>query len=320
VSSETVNIPPLIRRLASVECLIALLPIGMGALVTTLDAGMAFADWPTSDGQNMLLYPWLTDFRTNPDKFVEHGHRLAGMLIGLISVVLAVIGWIKGPRLVRIWTIAILAAVIVQGLLGGVRVLLDRQVMAMIHSATGAAFFCMCAVFRLRCSTRWDEWMRSVDQRLSPAGAAVILIAPMVIAGQYLLGGMLRHFHMMRLEHLAGAVLATLAGLFSAGLLLKNEHRLLNLLGAFTVAALLLQVALGAGAYITRFGLPQIGYVATQGSLSQSVICSGHTIGGMFLMATQALSAAALISLWKCGCLAGLRIAVPVIPERRPAA
>jgi len=35
------------------------LPILAGALVTTTDAGMAFAIGPSSDGHNMFLYPWL---------------------------------------------------------------------------------------------------------------------------------------------------------------------------------------------------------------------------------------------------------------------
>src|SRR5689334_6182088 len=70
-------------RLALLMALLALLPISVGAVVTTVEAGMAFADWPGSDGHNMLLYPWL---KSSGDKFLEHGHRLAGMLIGIVSL------------------------------------------------------------------------------------------------------------------------------------------------------------------------------------------------------------------------------------------
>ena len=125
VSHETVH--PLIRKLATTTCVVALLPIGMGALVTTLKAGMAFADWPSSDGHNMLLYPWFRDFSSNPEKFTEHGHRLAGMLIGFISVVLAAASWRLGKGWVRTYAFSILVAVILQGLLGGARVLFDRR-------------------------------------------------------------------------------------------------------------------------------------------------------------------------------------------------
>ena len=85
--------------------------------MTTLKAGMAFADWPTSDGQNMLLYPWLNDLR-NTDKFVEHGHRLAGMLIGFVSIGLVIVTFLKEQRRwVRGFSVAILISVIGQGLL-----------------------------------------------------------------------------------------------------------------------------------------------------------------------------------------------------------
>lgn len=68
--------------------LISALPlISMGAVVTTVDAGMAFPDWPTSDGYSMLAYPWLQSIG-EPDKFLEHGHRLAGMLTGFCTSIM----------------------------------------------------------------------------------------------------------------------------------------------------------------------------------------------------------------------------------------
>jgi cytochrome c oxidase assembly protein subunit 15 len=84
-----------LHRLAVLTACVALLPILMGALVTTKDAGMAFPDWPSSDGHNMLSYPWL---KSAGAKFLEHGHRLAGVLIGLTSMALAVVAWYSEPR------------------------------------------------------------------------------------------------------------------------------------------------------------------------------------------------------------------------------
>src|SRR5258708_8649256 len=77
---------PWLHRLAVLTVSLALLPILMGALVTTKDAGMAFPDWPNSDGHNMLLYPWL---KSAGERFLEHGHRLGGVFIGLVSIGLA---------------------------------------------------------------------------------------------------------------------------------------------------------------------------------------------------------------------------------------
>ncbi len=84
---------PVLFWLAVATAATALLPIVVGALVTTLDAGMAFRDWPTSDGQGMLSYPWL---HSAGDKFVEHGHRLAGIMIGCVSIVFAAVGLDSG--------------------------------------------------------------------------------------------------------------------------------------------------------------------------------------------------------------------------------
>jgi cytochrome c oxidase assembly protein subunit 15 len=306
VSHETVH--PLIRKLATMTCVVALLPISMGALVTTLKAGMAFADWPSSDGHNMLLYPWFRDFATSPEKFTEHGHRLAGMLIGFMSVVLFAAAWRLGKGWVRIYAFSILVAVILQGLLGGARVLFDRQQLAMVHSITGASFFCMCIVFRLMCSTKWSEWVGQRDERLSPVGAALVALSPVTILGQYGLGGLLRHLHMMLNEHLIGAVIATIVCTSASICLLRCQSSLLRKSGVGIGAALLVQLLLGAGSYVTRFGLPLIGYVATSGSLPQAEICSLHTVGGMSLFASTLVAVVGMVKLWRAGCLAGLRL------------
>jgi cytochrome c oxidase assembly protein subunit 15 len=306
VSHETVH--PLVRKLATTTCAVALLPISMGALVTTLKAGMAFADWPSSDGQNMLLYPWFSDFAQHPDKFVEHGHRLAGMLIGFISVLLMAAGWRLGSRSVRVFVTAILIGVIGQGLLGGARVILDRETLALTHSVTGGCFFSLCVVFRLACSPGWNQWLKTSENRISAVGAALVAIAPLAVLGQYVLGGFLRHLHMLLNEHLAGAAIVTLICLSVSFVLLRSGHTLLRCCGLFVVSSLSLQVALGLGSYLTRFGLPIVGYVATSGSAAQAVICSMHTVVGMFLVSSTIVSAVSVVRLYRAGCLHGLRI------------
>ncbi len=291
----------------------------MGALVTTLKAGMAFADWPSSDGHNMLLYPWFNDFASNPEKFTEHGHRLAGMLIGFISIALAVAGWLQEKRWVRGFVTAILIAVIGQGLLGGARVVLDKQLLAMIHSMTGACFFGLCLVFRLLCSQRWPEWRLAKDTRMTPVATALVFLAAVAVAGQYFLGGMLRHLHMMMNEHLLGAALASAICSIAAVCLLRSENSLLRSSGAGIFGMLGVQLLLGAGSYLTRFGLPMIGYVATTGSLPQAVVCSLHTVGGMTLFASTLLASTSLVQLARSGTLTALNADVPVLSNRRTA-
>lgn len=304
-----------VQRFAVLTCIVALLPIGVGALVTTLKAGMAFADWPTSDGQNMLLYPWLNDLR-HTDKFVEHGHRLAGVLIGLVSIGLVVVTFAKeSRRWVRAGAIVILVAVIAQGLLGGMRVRMNEQVLAMTHSITGGLFFTLCFLFAyLVRRPANDEWSR-VDRRFSPAVYAIGVLFPFVVLGQYVLGGFFRHLGRMLHEHVAGAVIVTLLAVVLLFALLRSDLFSLRRRGRWLGSALLIQIGLGLGSWVTKLGFPSFGWVASANSPAQNVVCSLHTVGGMFLLATASAAAVELILRGRSGQieeLAGLFSESPV--------
>lgn len=294
----------------------------MGALVTTMKAGMAFADWPSSDGQNMLLYPWFRDFRTNPEKFVEHGHRLAGVLIGCVAIALAVGGWRTGRGWIRNYATALLVAVIAQGLLGGARVLMDANTMAMTHSLTGALFFTSCVLFRWLLSHRWSEWVQQSDNRLTLGAYVLSVSMPFVVLLQYALGGALRHLHTLRTEHAFGAVIVLCVCGVCAVRLLTSGHALLRLAGGLVLSSLMLQFALGLGAMMTRFGYREIGYVAVVGSLEQAIVCSLHTVAGMFLLASCSIAALSVLKLHAAGCLNAVSAdvtGVPVATGRRTA-
>ncbi|MCP4170307.1 MAG: hypothetical protein GY758_05980 [Fuerstiella sp.] len=308
-----------VQRFAVLTCIVALLPISVGALVTTLKAGMAFADWPTSDGQNMLLYPWLNDLR-HTDKFVEHGHRLAGVLIGLVSIGLVVVTFVKEPRRrVRAGSVTILLAVIAQGLLGGMRVRMNEQVLAMTHSVTGGLFFMLCFVFVFLVRRRSHDERSLVDRKFSPVTFAIGVLFPFVVLGQYVLGGFFRHLGRMLHEHVAGAVIVTLLAVVLLTALLRSDLLSLRRRGRWLGSALLIQIGLGLGSWVTKLGFPTLGWVASANSPSQNVICSLHTVGGMFLLATAAAAAVELILLAGSGQieeLAGLFSESPIASGR----
>lgn len=301
MSSDVTTVSPLLRKLATATCLVALLPIGMGALVTTLKAGMAFADWPSSDGHNMLLYPWFRDFATSTDKFVEHGHRLAGMLIGFLSLVLTFVGVRDRQKWVRIYSVAILVAVIGQGLLGGARVLMDAQTLAMTHSITGALFFTMCVLFRVLIR---ESEHTVVEDQLGVSGAAISALLPLAVLIQYAIGGVLRHLHNLNSEHIAGAIVVSVLSIIAASSLMFARLRRLRIAGLMIVVCLLLQVCLGMGSWVLRFGWADMGYVATAGSLPQAVVCSLHTVVGMFLLASTCVASLLVVQLHRRGQLA----------------
>ena len=107
-------------------CLFALVSITLllfaGGFTTSIKAGMAFLDWPLSNG-SINPEGWLSE----SDKFAEHSHRLLGMQIGLISIGLVIWTFLRESRAwVRNMAWALLALVVFQGLLGGARVLFDQ--------------------------------------------------------------------------------------------------------------------------------------------------------------------------------------------------
>lgn len=136
--------PPSFLALAVAFLLVATTAVLLcfGALVTTYDAAMAVPDWPATYGHNMFLFP-LAEWLGGPwDLFLEHGHRLLGAAVGLITLTLAAIVWLRPtPGQIRGLVVAAILLVVVQGVLGGMRVLLDDKTIAKVHACTGPLFF-----------------------------------------------------------------------------------------------------------------------------------------------------------------------------------
>src|SRR5438309_334104 len=108
---------PALHRIALLTAAATFPLIFMGGLVTSKGAGMSVPDWPNSYGYNMFAFPismWKGGI------FFEHTHRLMGSVVGMLSIVLAVVAWRVEPRRwVRWLTASTLLAVILQGVLGG---------------------------------------------------------------------------------------------------------------------------------------------------------------------------------------------------------
>lgn len=241
----TASSPRWLSRYAVFTAVIALLPIGMGALVTTLDAGMAFLDWPTSDGQNMFLYPWLQDFHANREKFVEHGHRLAGSLIGMFSIGLVALTLrTELRRWVRAFSVGILTAVVLQGLLGGFRVIADARVAALVHGSFASLIFSAITLFALVTGSKWKNGGRTVNSTAVISNQLKILAVatPIVLFGQSLVGGLVRHLGLALDEHLAGAILATLLAVSLVVISWRSGQRWLRSAGVGLLIVFLVQL------------------------------------------------------------------------------
>lgn len=277
-----------------IATLTLLLPVTTGAIVTTLKAGMVFSDWPSSDGYNMLAYPWLSSAR---DQFVEHGHRLAGMVIGLLSLSLVVSAWLLDKRRqVRVVAILIFVAVFSQGMLGGARVLLDQQTLALLHGDFAALVFSLMAVLVLITSRGWDQRVRfqSTVESRRVTFCACVLLGSLVL--QYVMGGFLRHLR--ERDEFAWAWMVhpwfALVVIAATGLFVWSirgvDSAYLNRFGVALISLTLFQSLVGLGTWYVRYGIPSWGVVAQQDSLPQIVICSLHKVIGLLTLMTSVLA------------------------------
>ena len=169
--------------------------IFMGGLVTSHGAGMSVPDWPNSYGYNMFTFPpslWLG--RQAGGVFYEHSHRLMGSVVGMLSIVLCDWAWkTERRRWVRWLATGVLGAVIVQGVLGGLRVVLVELDLAIVHACFAQAFFCLAALMVVVTSRWW------VDRRFADAilDRLVFRLAAVLVAVVYLqlvVGAVMRHY------------------------------------------------------------------------------------------------------------------------------
>src|SRR5205807_2863174 len=82
--------------------------------------------------------------------------RLAGAAVGFLSIVLAIWAWrTESRRWVRRLAYGVLGAVIFQGVLGGLRVVLLKLNLAIVHACFAQAFFCLAALVAVVTSRWW---------------------------------------------------------------------------------------------------------------------------------------------------------------------
>lgn len=246
--------------------------IWVGGLVTTYDAGMAVPDWPGTYGYNMFLYPMETWFFGPFDLFVEHGHRLLGSLAGLVAIGLVVVTFRTEPRRsVRWMAVGILALVIFQGLLGGMRVRMDARVLAKLHGCVGPAFFASVVAFCVITSRWW--WRERENQAtngrvIRASGLAVWSMLMLAMSfGQLVVGAFLRHiafdsapqdYRALVVLHGATAVVLLLGTLVQWVVSRMSRFKGTGVRGSVNVlmGLILVQIVLGLCTWVVKFGWP----------------------------------------------------------------
>jgi cytochrome c oxidase assembly protein subunit 15 len=226
----------------------------VGGLVTSKGAGLAVPDWPTTFGYNMFLYPWS---KMVGNIFYEHSHRLVASSVGLLTVLLALTLWLKERRpWLRRLGLAALGLVIIQGVIGGLRVILLEHTLAIIHAAFAQAFFALTVSLAVFTSTEWGA--DNVPEALPGDGARLRRLCAattIVIYLQSVFGAILRHTGERLDAHLFFAAMVALhVGLVVVRVSRAHAERAKLSRPAFLLAVLLLaQVSLGIVSYFGKF-------------------------------------------------------------------
>jgi cytochrome c oxidase assembly protein subunit 15 len=269
-----------------------------GGFVTATGSGMAFKDWLTSDGVFMPLYPWLS---SAGDKFIEHGHRLLGMFAGLLTIALLISLYIAElRRWVRLFGVALLLGVIAQGVLGGMRVVLDERILALIHGCTGPLFFAAAAAMVSVTSRRWHE---SAAGGLAPTKIFRLALLTAILAYlQLVIGAVVRHAPLMLTESAARVfqiavyfhVLLAVAVTFHV-LLLAHKcfwSRVSRGLSLSLVGLIGVQLLLGVSSWMVKYGMPQwatglIGetghFNRASGAASAAIVTAHGAVGSLIV-------------------------------------
>ena len=312
-------ISPWPHRLVVCLALVTFPLIWVGGLVTTYDAGMAVPDWPTTYGYNLLRYPWQTWLAGPFDLFIEHGHRLLGALAGLLS--LALLGTVLAVDR-RPWLVAAAAGcvglVVLQGVLGGLRVLWDARQIALVHGCVGPLFFAYLGGLMVATRAGRQTGLAAARPPSPPPPGHIASAWGLagLAYGQLVLGALLRHVPVTARPELFRAALAmhllVAAALFAAATSLAwsgravDQRRPWGMSWGWLIALLVaVQVLLGAFTYVAKYAFPAwlggfrfaAGYVVAERSLAQSLVTTAHVANGSLILFLAVVMAARLARL-----------------------
>jgi cytochrome c oxidase assembly protein subunit 15 len=168
-----------------------------GGLVTSTGSGLSVPDWPNTYGWFMWTFPIS---KMVGGIFYEHLHRLIASTVGFLIVVLAAWLWKAEPRAwVRKLGYVALAAVITQGVLGGITVLWYLpDAISIAHASLAQIVFCLTSAIALVTSRQWRQGyvdLRNPNpkSRRDTTLESMAIITTALIYLQIVIGATMRH-------------------------------------------------------------------------------------------------------------------------------
>ncbi len=249
---------------AWVTALTTLLMLVAGGLVTGLEAGLAVEGWMQPEGHLLILFP-LSLMQRDVGTFVEHAHRLWGLLVGVSTIMLMVVVWLSDRRWWLRWLTALaVLAVAGQGVLGGGRVIEESIALAIVHGIFAQAIFATLVVIAGAISTGWRSDREPTPHAAAGTDRTLSIVLLVVILVQITAGTVFRHLQplldvprtalmgLLNGHAFIGSVLVIvmvlLCGVRAWGI--YHDQPIIKRLGTILIHTMMLQVVLGLGSFI----------------------------------------------------------------------
>jgi cytochrome c oxidase assembly protein subunit 15 len=285
-----------LHRFAKFVAASTVLLIAAGGMVTSTDAGLSVPDWPNTYGWFMFSFPLE---KMVGGIFYEHGHRMIASTVGFLTIILAMWTWKVDQRAwMRKLGFIALGAVILQGLLGGLTVLLLLpDAISIGHAGLAQLFFCMTIGLALFTS---PGWLRSAPAPAfaDPRLRTLALTTTVMVYAQILLGATMRHTDAgLAIPDFPLAFGRLVPHVWNAGVAVHFAHRVFAVVVTVVIFMTARQVfrAHGEDARLKRPALLLVALVIVQVTLGAFVVLTGlqpllntaHVVNGALVLATS---------------------------------
>ncbi|MES3629931.1 MAG: COX15/CtaA family protein [Longimonas sp.] len=291
------------RRFTYLTIAVTATLISWGGWVTSIEAGLAVPDWPATFGSYDPFRTGMYDpndpsvrWWLNIPVLAEHGHRLLGALVGMLTMVLAGWTWWADSRnWMRKLGLFALFLVTAQGILGGLRVTELSSVLAAVHACTAQLFFALLVSMAIFTTDTWRNRRGLLPN--TGRGRTMRALAWAAAIGVYIqivVGAMLRHSTQtlsgsFAILHIAGAFVVT--GLIFAAFVYVQKHwsdsQPVRLSAWVVLVAVGVQFALGLAAYLVLIHETALQVRST----AQVLLTVSHlVVGAILFVSTIALA------------------------------
>ena len=192
VSESSFSFHTIAKVLSKILVFSILVLIFAGALVKSHEVGLSVPDWPTTYGYQMFQFPF-SDMVGGI--FYEHGHRMIATIVGFMTLMLTIIVYMSNNELwLKKLTFYALGLVIVQGLFGGLTVLLFLPAyISIIHAILAQTFFVLIIFITYSLSIvdkqkLNDHYAKNISNLKNPA-----YFVALSIYIQLIIGAIMRH-------------------------------------------------------------------------------------------------------------------------------